>query len=384
MKLLLTLLLGLARAQEETTFEPTTRAFTVDWDFEEAATAVPTQDPEEVARIIAKELEAENDNTKDGRSANKGKRNFPSRGPPSRGPPVRGPPVRGPPQRGPPAAFGRRFSTAAPTEPPTEQPTTILQTTTFTAEKPQEIKEAGQYQADERLLTSSGLDRSGPRRLGVGGRPILIPGRDFGPMPVEPKPVESKPVESKPIESKPVESKPVESKPVKSKPVSPKPVQSNRVVDRGLQSPNQLMAEKLGLTLGEERRCWICNNARSMNDCLSNGTYNVCRNHEVRLRNLKRPLTRSVVSNRNSLGKWTDQDQLTMQTAKCLYCCYQVSCKKSISLYKNIFYKNFVRKNFLFRQTSQCDKMKGKSGRTCWRCCHNDLCNINDIDPSTY
>lgn len=318
MKLLLTLLLGLARAQEDTTFEPTTRAFTVDWDFEEAATAVPTQDPEEVARIIAKELEAENDNTKDGRSANKGKRNFPNRGPPSRGPPVRGPPVRGPPVRGPPAAFGRRFSTAAPTEPPTEQPTTVLQTTTFTAEKPQEIKEAGQYQADERLLTSSGLDRSGPRRLGVGGRPISIPGRDFGPMPFEPEPVESEPVESKPVTQKTVESKPVQSKPS-----PPKSVESNRVVDRGLQSPNQLMAEKLGLTLGEERRCWICNNARSMNDCLSNGTYNVCRNHEVqRKKNEKKTLTFSVVSNRNSMGKWTNQDQLPVQAAECLYCCH--------------------------------------------------------------
>merc|ERR1712210_317203 len=226
MKLLLTLLLGLGLAQEETTVGPTTRGFTVDWQFEEGTTALPTQDPELAAAIIEKQIEADNDPNTKNRKRSKGS------SAPARGPPVRGPPVRGPPMRGPPlgrSAFGLQAPTQAPTEAPTEPATTILQTTeaptTFSAEKPKPVKDAGQFKAEEQQLTSSGLDRSGPRRLGVGGRPM------FGGIPGRPGPG-----------------------------------------DRGLQSPAQLLAEELGLNIGEKRRCWICKNAKSNSECLQKGT----------------------------------------------------------------------------------------------------------------
>lgn len=302
MKLLLTLLLGLGLAQDETTIGPTTRGFTVDWQFDEATTAVPTQDPEELAKIIEKQLEADKDPNTKNRKRSKG-----SSGPPARGPPVRGPPVRGPPMRGPPQAFSGRaaFSqpTQAPTQPPTEPATTILQTTepatTFSAEKPKPVKDAGQFKAEEQQLTSSGLDRSGPRRLGPGGRP------SFGmPMPGRPGPG-----------------------------------------DRGLQSPAQLLAEELGLNIGDARRCWICKNARSNSECLQKGTYATCRKNES---------CQTETRWENGFLKINSQ------------CKQRNACTVAT------------------KQTKQCDGMKGRSGRTCWRCCHHDLCNLDDIDPKNY
>lgn len=304
MKLLLSLLLGLGLAQEDTTYVPTTRGFTVDWQFEEGTTALPTQDPEEAAKIIEKQIEADKDPNTKNRKRSKGS----SSGPPARGPPVRGPPVRGPPMRGPPTAFaGRRDSfaqaTQAPTEAPTEPATTILQTTepptTFSAEKPKPVQDAGQYQANEQQLTSSGLDRSGPRRLGPGGRP------SFGmPMPGRPGPG-----------------------------------------DRGLQSPAQLLAEELGLSIGAARRCWICKNAKSNSECLQKGTYATCRKNES---------CQTETRWENGFLKINSQ------------CKQRNACTVAT------------------KQTKQCDGMKGRSGRTCWRCCHHDLCNLDDIDPKNY
>jgi len=304
MKLLLTLLLGLGLAQEETTVGPTTRGFTVDWQFEEGTTALPTQDPELAAAIIEKQIEADNDPNTKNRKRSKGS-SAPPRGPPVRGPPVRGPPVRGPPMRGPPlgrSAFGLQAPTQAPTEAPTEPATTILQTTeaptTFSAEKPKPVKDAGQFKAEEQQLTSSGLDRSGPRRLGVGGRPM------FGGIPGRPGPG-----------------------------------------DRGLQSPAQLLAEELGLNIGEKRRCWICKNAKSNSECLQKGTYQTCRKNES---------CQTETRWENGFLKINSQ------------CKQRNACTVAT------------------KQTKQCDGMKGRSGRTCWRCCHHDLCNLDDIDPKNY